>query len=50
MVAGVEDAKPVKVLKTPLNASDDLVKPDMKYFLEQKAKEAEKRARMKENN
>jgi hypothetical protein len=42
MVAGAEDVKPVTVLRTALDASADLVNPDMKWFMEQKARNAEK--------
>ena len=50
MVAGAEDAKPVTVLRTPLDSSADLVNPDMKWFMEQKAKNAEKGDKSNEDN
>jgi hypothetical protein len=50
MVAGAENAKPVTVLRTPLDSSADLVNPDMKWFMEQKAKNAEKGDKSNEDN
>ena len=49
------EKKGVTVLRTPLDASSDLVPPDMQQFLEQQARDAERRLReeqqtKKENN
>ena len=43
-------AKPVTVLRTPLDSSADLVQPDMQEFMQQQAKKVENRAKEAEKN
>lgn len=36
--------KPVSVLRTPLDSSEDLVQPEMQHYLEQQAKKRKQQA------
>jgi len=44
------NVKAVTVLRTPLDSNEDLVQPDMKLYLEQKAKRDAERAKEEEKN
>jgi len=50
MINGKETPKPVTVLRTPLNSSADLVRPDMMEYLKQRGEELEAKHKEKDVN